>query len=195
MFSCILRMVVKLSITFFPNGVIIFCMRISCIQASGFFPEHWVVPYHRFIRPPYFATVCRKLNVTTLEWALVTYFLYYVLSKSFSYFQSLNGKRHTHTQSHKLKHRQHGNITGISIVLFLLREESWLMVKHCSTSCYISRVWGCYSKGRTKNGDIWEETVQENVLANKRGSNVKLENSIQPGVIFSLHQILFEWRN
>jgi hypothetical protein len=31
---------------------------------------------------------------------------------------------HTHTHTHTCTHRQHGNI--ISIVLFLLREESWL---------------------------------------------------------------------
>ena len=56
-------------------------------------------------------------------------------------------------------------------------------------------MWGCHSKGRTKNGDIWEETVQGNIWADKRGSNVKLEKSTKPGVIFSLHQTLFEWWN
>jgi len=56
-------------------------------------------------------------------------------------------------------------------------------------------VWGCHSKGRTKNGNIWKEIAQKNIWADKRGSNMKVEKSTKPGVIFSLYQTLFEWWN
>jgi len=126
MFSCILGMVVKLSIRFFPSGVIIFWMGISCIQATAlteFFPGPCVVPYYRFIWPLCFATVCWKLNVTHwngLQWLTFNTKVCQNLSTVSGVWMEKGTRTHAHTHTHT----QHGN--NIIIVLFRFREESWL---------------------------------------------------------------------
>jgi len=85
-------------------------MGISCVQAtalSEFFPEPWVVPYHRFIWPLCFVTVCWKLNVTTLGSSDLLLVLSYI--KIFQLFPEFERKKrhartharaHTHTHTH-----------------------------------------------------------------------------------------------
>jgi hypothetical protein len=130
MFSCILGKVVKLSIRFFPSGVIIFCMGISCIQAtplSGFFPEPWVVPYHRFIWPLYFVLYSLffqfspsshkydighiKHNLYSLHY--IEHFLQYTKQTNYSTFTSIWG-----AQEYNVELKMHTLVCGLSSNLF-----------------------------------------------------------------------------